>query len=87
MKTLAKHEVDIGQDGAKAAVELGVEAANLVVELKAQYPIVKIVEPATKAVDSLLSKLEQAIPGSWDAPLIEKVKQEYKEELVKLLAE
>lgn len=87
MKTLAKHEMDIGQDGAKAAVELGVESANLVVQLKAEYPIAKIVEPATKAVDSLLSKLEAAIPGSWDAPLIEKVKQEYKDELVKLLAE
>lgn len=86
MKTLAKHEFDIGAD-AKAGLELGIDQSNLVVEVKAAYPLVKIVEPATKALDSLLVKLEQAIPGSWDAPIIEKVKQEYKDELVKLLAE
>lgn len=87
MKTLVSHEADLGGQGGRANFELGVEARDLVARIEAKYPIEKIVEPATKAVDSLLTKLEKAIPGDWDKPYIEKFKAEYKEELIKLLAE
>jgi len=77
------YEKEIGSDGAKAG--LYVDGQNL--SLHVSYPLAKVVEPATKAVDSLIDKLEKLIPGDWDKPMLEKVKEEYKEELVKLLAE
>lgn len=52
---------------------------------QARFPLAKIIEPATNGVDKLLDKLEAAIPGDWDKPLIEKLKQEYKEELISLI--
>ena len=87
MKKIAGYESALGGDGGKIAAELGVEESNLVAQVKAIYPIAKIVEPATKALDSALDKLEQIIPGDWDKPMIEKVKSEYKQELIKLLSE
>ena len=87
MKKIIGHEQDIGGDGGKVSAQLGVEGENLKAEVSVIYPIAKVVEPATKALDSALDKLEKAIPGDWDKPMIEKVKAEYKTELVKLLAE
>ncbi len=87
MKALYEIDKEVGGDGAKIKGAVGVEADQLQIQLSASYPIVKIVEPATKAVDSLLDKLEKAIPGDWDKPMIEKFKVEYKEDLVKLLSE
>lgn len=71
-----------GSDEGKAGIY--VDGADLVQQ--ARYPLVKIIQPATNALDKLLDKLEAAIPGSWDKPLIEKLKTEYKKELVELLA-
>lgn len=87
MKKIAGYEQAVGADGGKVSAQLGVEGEHLKAEVAVTYPIAKVVEPATKALDSALDKLEKAIPGDWDKPLIEKVKAEYKQELVKLLAE
>ena len=84
MKKL-QFEKELGDSGAKASGSIGVEGQNLKASVSVEYPVEKIIAPATKAVDSLLDKLEAAIPGSWDKPLLEKVKSEYKEELLKLL--
>lgn len=87
MKELASFEQAIGGDGGKLKCAVGVDQTDLVAQVEARYPLAKVVEPATKALDSALDKLEQLIPGDWDKPMIEKVKAEYKEELIKLLAE
>ncbi len=87
MKTIVSHESALGLDGAKVAAAVGVKESNIRVEVSAEYPIEKFVGPATKAVDSLLDKLEAAIPGDWDKPMIERLKQEYKADLVKMLSE
>lgn len=87
MKTIAKIDQSIGGDGAILSGQLGVEGSNLKAEVSVTYPIEKVVAPATKAVDNLLEKLEKAIPGDWDKPILEKAKAEFKEELIKLLSE
>lgn len=87
MKSLVSIDKEVGGDGALVSAALGVRLTNLVAQVEVTYPIEKIIEPATKALDKLLDKLEKVIPGDWDKPLIEKVKAEYKEELLKLLAE
>ena len=85
MKNIVSHEQGIG-DAGRVEVALGVRETNLRLQVAAEYPLVKVIEPATKALDSTLDKLEKLIPGDWDKPMIEKVKAEYKEELAKLLA-
>lgn len=87
MKDIVKFEQGIGGDGGKVEGRLVVEGSDLKALVAVSYPIEKIIEPATKAVDSMLTKLEAAIPGDWDKPMIEHVKSEYKKELMKLLAE
>lgn len=87
MKELLKFEKEIGESQAKVGGALVVENSLIVAEVKVSFPVAKLVEPATKAVDNLLDKLEKAIPGDWDKVLIEKVKAEYKEELTKLISE
>lgn len=87
MKKLASFEKEVGADGGKVMGSMGVEGAELMLELQASYPIAKIIEPACKLVDEMLVKLETAIPGEWDKPLIEKLKEDYKAQLVKMLGE
>ena len=87
MKELASFEQGIGGDGGKLKGSLGVEELHLVATVQAKYPLEKIVNKSTEAIDSALDKLEQAIPGDWDKPFIEKFKAEYKQELIKKLAE
>lgn len=87
MKNLVSFDQMIGSDGGKIGGAIAIENSDLVIQAKVSYPLEKVVEPATKAVDALLVKLEAMIPGDWDKPLIEKVKEEYKTELVKLLSE
>lgn len=85
MKSLYEIKEPVGSDGLIVEAAVKVDSQVLKVELAGTYPIGMILEPATKAVDDLLDKLEKAIPGSWDKPLIEKVKEEYKEKLIELL--
>lgn len=84
MKELVGKEFEIGSDG-KGKAHVSVDSQSLIVGVEASYPIVKIIEPATKAVDDLLDKLEKLIPGDWDKPHIEKLKEEYKEKLIEYL--
>lgn len=87
MKKIVEFAEEVGGDGAKVGGALGVENDQLKLEISATYPLEKIIAPATEAVESLLNKLEQAIPGDWDKPMIEQVKVEFKKELIKLLSE
>ena len=87
MKSLVEFDKEIGTDGLKAKGSVGVDGDNLSAQVSLVYPIAKIIEPATKALDVALDKLETLIPGDWDKAIIEKVKAEYKADLVKLLAE
>lgn len=81
MRKIYEHE--IGSDGAKAG--LYVEAGLL--EIKASYPVVKILDIVTKPLDPLKEKLKNLIPGDWDGPLIDKAFQEAKDLMAKLLSE
>lgn len=85
MKKIVSFDQEIGGDGAKASGQLAVNGESLIAQVEVSYPLEKVLEPATKAVDSAIDKLKKAIPGSWDDALLEKVKTEYKAELLKLL--
>lgn len=87
MKTIVDFDKEIGSDGAKVKGALGVEAQDLRLEVAVTYPIAKVVEPATQALDKLLDKIKATIPGTWDDVAIDKFKVEYKEDLVALLSE
>lgn len=87
MKSLVSFDKEIGGDGAHASGALGVDGDQLVAQVAVKYPLAKVIEPATKALDGLLDKLKAAIPGSWDDALIDKFKADYKDDLVKLLSE
>ena len=80
-------DVEQGMGDGKLKAALGIDQADLVVQVEARIPAVKVIEPATKAVDNLLDKLEKAIPGDWDKPMIDTFKAEYKQDLVKYLEE
>jgi 6-phosphogluconate dehydrogenase (decarboxylating) len=86
-KELVKFEKEVGGDGAKASGALTVDAMNLTAQVMVQYPTAKVIEPATKALDSAIDKLKALIPGNWDDVMLEGVKAEYKQEIAKLLAE
>lgn len=81
MKTIV--EQNLGGDGGKVGVYVG--EGKLKVE--ASYPLEKIVSPATNAFNSAMDKLEKAIPGDWDKPMIEKIKSEFQAELIKQIGE
>lgn len=87
MKTIYAIERTVGGDGLAVSGEVGVQESNLKVQVALEYPIEMIVKPATTAVDGLIDKLKILIPGTWDDALLEDLKKEYKEELVKLLSE
>ena len=80
-------DVEQGMGDGKLKVALGIDQGDIVAQVEARIPAVKVIEPATKAVDNLLDKLEKAIPGDWDKPMIDKFKSEYKQDLVKYLEE
>lgn len=86
MKEIAKVEQEIGGDGGKAVAAIGLEGPFLKAEISVSYPVMKLVEPATLAIDNALAVLEKNIPGEWDKPFIEQFKVQYKAELQKLLS-
>lgn len=75
-------EKDFGGDGGKVGAYI--EDSNLKVSVS--YPLEKVISPATSALDGLLDKLKATIPGTWDDALIDKLKVEYKADLVKFLS-
>lgn len=85
MKELYVLEKNIGSDGLSVSGTIGIEESNVKVAISLEYPIEMILQPATKALDKLLDKIEKIIPTDWDKPYIEKLKVEYKQELIKLL--
>lgn len=87
MKDLVSFDKEVGSGGAHAKGSIGIAGDQIQAQVAVSFPIAKVIDPATKALDSVLDKLKTAIPGSWDDALIEKFKGEYKDELVKLLAE
>jgi len=86
MKQIAEFNKELG-DGASATGALVIEEQLLKAKVEVSYPVSKIVEPATKALDQLLDKIKAAIPGTWDDVLIDKFKAEYKDDLVKIISE
>ena len=86
MKEIVSTTKPFGTDGQFKAV-LGVDGDMLSANVAVQYPIAKIVQPATEAFDAILDRIEKAIPGDWDKPMIEKFKVEYKQELLERLSE
>ncbi len=87
MKSIVDFDKEIGTDGLHAKGGLAIEGANLKAYVEAVFPLAKVVDPAMKVVDTALDKLEAAIPGDWDKAIIEKIKLEAREQLVKILAE
>lgn len=87
MKTIANYEQSLGDGGGKASANIGIEESSLVAKVQIEYPLTQVVEPATKAFDAAMDRLEAAIPGDWDKPMIADVKAKFKEELVKFIAE
>jgi hypothetical protein len=85
MKNILAVDKPIG-DG-KLIGAFGVEGDQLKAEVAVTYPIAKIIEPATKAVDAMLDKLEAAIPGDWDKPFVAAIKVEFEKDLIKMLSE
>lgn len=86
MKEIVKHEAAIGADGAKIQALVGVEGQYLSANVAVQYPIEKLVKPATEVINNLVDKLEQFIPGDQKV-MAENLKNEAKEALVKALSE
>lgn len=86
MKTIVEHAADLGGQGAKAQFKLGVEGSNLKAEVSALVPIAPIVEKVMPAVDSLVDKIEQWIPGDQTAYAAQ-LKAEAREQIIKLLSE
>lgn len=84
-KSFYKHKQAIGGDGAELTADVGIKGENLRVEAAVEMPMIKIVAPATVAVDNLLDKLKKAIPGTWDDKLINQFKEDYKKDLVTLI--
>lgn len=87
MKKITSFDHAIGGDGAMASGAVGVRETFLRAEVAIEMPIEKIIQPATKAVDSLLDKVKKLIPGEWDDKAIDEFKLEYKEDLAKYLAD
>lgn len=85
MKVLGQIEQNIGGDGAKIKGALAVKEQNLEASVVIAYPVAKIIEPATSLFDSALDKLEKMIPGSWDKPMIDAFKAQYKADLIAAL--
>lgn len=85
MKDIVKHETKLGSDG-KLKAAFGADETDLIVQVEARYPHALLIEPGIKALESALDKLEKAIPGDWDKPLIEKIKAEAREEIREQIA-
>lgn len=79
-KELVKKE--FGGDGASASLLLG--DGNL--KLQVAYPVAKVIEPVTKAIDAAIDKAETAIPGDWDKAILEPLRALIKAEIASVIA-
>ncbi len=87
MKTIVEASQEIGADGAKATESLVIEGGFIKAKVQIAYPIAKAVSPITDLIDSVIGKIEAAIPGDWDKALLDPIKEEAKASLIKLLSE
>lgn len=85
MKKIIGHEQALGNDGGKATAQLGVENGDIVARVEVRHPVAPIVDKLTVEADKFIDKVEKAIPGDWDKPLLEKLKVEYKEAITKAI--
>ena len=86
MKDLVGFDQEIGGDGAKVKGSLGIEMDQMKLQVAVTYPIAKVIEPVMKVLDGLVDQVEQLIPGDQVA-LAQGLKNQAREELVKLLSE
>lgn len=86
MKIIVGFDQAVGGDGAKVKGSLGIDGSDLALDMKAVYPLDKLVDPAMKAVDALIDKVEEWIPGDQKA-MAESLKVEFRADLVKYLSE
>lgn len=87
MKTIVEASQEIGGDGAKASESLVIEGGFLKAKVEISYPVAKALSPVTDLIDSLIGKVEAAIPGDWDKALLDPIAAEAKAALIKLLSE
>lgn len=73
---------DFGGDGGNVALVLGDGKIKLIVS----EPVMKVIEPVTKAIDSAIDKAETAIPGDWDKAILEPLRALIKAEIASFLA-
>lgn len=76
-------EEGIGGDGAKAGLYL--DGGDLA--LKVTYPVAKVLQPVNDVIDSVVAKIEAAIPGDWDKAILDPIAAAAKAELLVLLTE
>lgn len=86
MRELFKFEKEVGTDGAKVAGAVGVEESTLKVQLTAEYPLAKIINPVMVEVDQLVDKLEKLIPGDQSA-MATQAKADARAAIVKAISE
>lgn len=85
MKQIIGHEQALGNDGGKAQAQLGIDGGDIVARVEVRHPVAPIVDRLTVEADKFIDKVENAIPGDWDKPLLEKLKVEYKEAITKAI--
>lgn len=87
MKVIADIKKPIGGDGAEASGALVLDGGMLKGQIEVSYPLAKALDPVNKIIDSMIDKIEAAVPGDWDKALLEPIRVEAKAALLKLLSE
>lgn len=79
-------EQPVGGDGGKVSLGIAPVDEKPCIVLSASFPVEKIIQPAFKAIDDLVDKLEQWIPGDQKEEAA-KAKQQAHEYILKKIAE
>lgn len=87
MKTILDITKAIGSDGGQVEGAIVINGQNLEAGVKLSYPASIIVDAITKPLEPLRLKLEKLIPGDWDNPIIDKLFEDAKAEVLSLLTE
>lgn len=90
MKEIVKVSQEIGADKAgQVEGSVLIEDGKLKLKASVEYGVelIKVLDPAEKALDENLDKLKAAIPGDWDDAMIEQFKLAYKASLTKYLSD
>lgn len=76
------YEANIGGDGGKAGAYINEGS----LEVKASYPLSKLVDPVKAAINKGIDSAENAIPGDVDKLVLEPIRAAIMVEIDKLLA-